>query len=215
LNNGPAKWTAYSTKYNAWIAVYNSRLTTVKGDHFALQAKTNFSVPCTSADDRTASQLSMNPINDAPANDPIGPNKILKCDTQTGVLSYYLRDNGNGSGWESFQTNISTDPISGKVTGLDFSTDALPNSQSYLTYIDGAFSFHISAVKSWVTTNGLTATKRSDISTFRNKALYGAGVFLNSTDNTCAGTTGATLTCQAFSESLQSALNTAYVKSAP
>jgi len=213
--NGVAKWTAYSSKYGAWLSVYNTQLAAVKSNHFALAAETAFGADCTSTDDRTAAQLGMSDGNNAPANDSFGPNLILKCDTTTHVLKYYLKDNGNGSGWEAFQTKITTDPASGKVSALGFYSDADPNGQSYRNYIDGPLTFHISAVQSWVSTNGLTATKRSDISTFRNKALYNAGVFLNVTDNTCAGTTGATLTCQAFTESLQSALNQAYVKSAP
>ena len=216
--NGAAKWLAYSTAYNTWLAAYNAALPTVKANHFKLAANTAFGADCTSADDRNSAQLNMSAGNDAPSNDSFGPNLILKCDTTTHVLKYYLKDNGNGSGWEAFQTKITTDPATGKVSAIDFYTDADPAGQSYQTYIYGPFSFNGTGVKSWVTTNGLTATKRSDINTFVSKSLYQDGVngvFFSPTDTCISAHTTATLTCQAYTESLQSALNAAYVKSAP
>jgi hypothetical protein len=211
LNNGPAKWTAYSTKYNAWIAVYNSRLTTVKSNHFKLAAQTSFSAPCTSADNRTAAQLN-GTSNHHTVNAPTGAwaGYALYCDTTAipaPVLNYYLPDNGHGSGWETFTEKITTNPANGAVTGLDFTTDATGDSLNL--YIK---TFIHDPLTAWIGTHPLTAATKADFAKFSTKALNEAGSLTGSAviggTGTCISVaSGATLTCQAFTESLQSALN--------
>ena len=213
LSNGPTKWMAYSNAYNAWSKVYTAQLATVQSNHFKLATKTAFAGTCTSADDRTAAQLNMTSDNNAPVGDAFGPGLILKCDTTSHMLSYYLKDNGNGHGWEQFQENITTDAISGAVTDVGWFSNADPAGQSYQTYITGTFTFNANGVNAAVHSAPLAAIKRSDINGFATKALYSAGTLLSPSATCISAGTSATLTCQAFTESLQSALNAAYAVS--
>jgi hypothetical protein len=224
LNNGPAKWTAYSTKYNAWIAVYNSRLTTVKSNHFKLAARTAFAVDCTSADNRHASDLGGKTqghnVGDAPAVDQWA-GWALYCDPATHILSYYLEhklDSSGPGGWETFKEKITTNPATGAITHLDFTTDAVLGGTSLESYIK---AFVQTPVTTWLTQHPFTATTKADFSKFVTKALNDSGAATTDGNpniggtNTCISVaSGATLTCQAFTESLQAALN-ASVKGMP
>ena len=209
LTNGAAKWTAYSTAYNAWLPVYNAQLTAVKNNHFKLAAKTTFSASCTADDNRTAAQLgARSGVENGPVGSP-GAGFAIFCDTGTGTLSYYLPDagHGTGGGWETFTENITTNPATGAVTGLNYVTDATGSSLE--TYIK---SFIHTPITSWLATHPLTATTKADFAKFGTKALNESGALtgtavVGGTGTCIAVSSGATLTCQAFTESLQRALN--------
>ena len=219
-NNGPAKWTAYSAAYNAWSTAYKAQLSAAQANHFKLAAKTAFAGTCTSADNRRAAFFGPNSkVVDAPnvnapgtANAVTGAGYAIWCNTGTGTLNYYLPDNGHGSGFETFTETITTDPVNGAVNDVDTVTDAIGDSLN--TYINGDFFMNADGVKVAVQGAPLVATKRSDINGFATKAIIAGGYLVSG--QTCvsiAGTGGATLTCQAFTESLQNALNSAYVVS--
>jgi len=221
LYNGPAKWATYSSKYGAWLSVYNSKLTVAKNAHFKLAAKTSFSASCTAADNRTAAQLGgRSGVENAPSG--AGQGFALFCDTGTGTLSYYLPDNGHGgAGWETFTENITTNPATGAVTGLDFVTDATGTSlETYIkSFIHNPLSLWLTGIDpvtglpaSGAVAHPLKAATKADFAKFSTKALNESGALTGSAviggTGTCISVaSGATLTCQAFTESLQSALN--------
>ena len=223
-NNGLTKWTAYSNAYNAWSTVYKAQLATVQSNHFKLAAHTDWAATCSKTNNLKASQMPTgNGIVDAPGaiagvpSDVTGAGYAVWCNPQTGDVNYYLPERGGqlGAGWESITATISTDPAAGKVTSAAFTTDAALTSDSYITYINGGIFFNGSAVSAWLQNdaNKLTATKRSDINGYATKAIVNGGGYLTTGQTCISAAAGATLTCQAFTESLQNALNAAYVVS--
>jgi len=210
---GPTKWTAYSNAYNQWLTVYKAQLALAQANHFQLAAKTAFAGRCTSADNRQASFFGANSaVVNAPGtlNAATGEGYAIWCNTGTGTLNYYLPENGNGSGFETFTETITTDPVTGAVTDVGTVTDAIGDSLNI--YINGDFFMNADGVKVAVQGAPLVATKRSDINGFATKAIIAGGYLLSG--QTCiSAAAGATLTCQAFTQSLQNALNAAYVVS--
>lgn len=207
---GAAKYTAYKTAFTAYnvkfTPAFATAKTAVKGNHFKLAAKANFSANCTSADNRTALELGARSGVEDGLTGP-GAGYALWCDTGTGTLSYYLPDNGNGSGWETFTETITTNPATGAVTGLDFATDATGTSLN--TYIK---SFIHTPITTWLATHPLKATTKADFAKLTTKALNESGALTGAAivggTGTCISVaSGATLTCQAFTASLQNALS--------
>jgi len=219
---GAAKYTAYKTAFTAYnvkfTPAFATAKTAVKANHFKLAAKTNFSANCTSADNRTAAQLgARSGVENGPSGSP-GAGYALWCDVSTGTLNYFLpdKDNQGTPGWETFTEKITTNPATGAVTGLDFATDATGTSLN--TYIK--FTIH-TPVTTWLATHPLKATTKADFSKFVTKALNDSGAAtvdgspnVGGTNTCISVASSATLTCQAFTASLQSAL-TASVKGMP
>ena len=209
---GAAKYTAYKTAFTAYnvkfTPAFATAKTAVKANHFKLAAKTNFSANCTSADNRTAAQLGG---RSGVANGPSGPGAgyALWCDTGTGTLNYYLpeKDSQGAPGWETFTETLTTNPATGAVTGLDFVTDATGTSlNSYIKL------FIHTPISDWLTTHPLKAATKADFAKFSTKALNESGALTGSPvvggTGTCISvSSGATLTCQAFTASLQNALS--------
>jgi hypothetical protein len=227
LTNGAAKWTAYSTAYNAWLPVYNTQLAAVKSNHFKLIAGSyggDASTPanlCTSADNMTAAYLHNTVgatrigVNDGDPNDN---NYIIRCNG--GRLQYYLFKGSDQSvtnpyvpAWEYLSASITVS--GGQITAVNTATDSSSTSLTLYTPVITDYTSGAHSATPW-TLAQLPQAKKPDFNTYALNLLNKSGAFDQSFAgaatpgyNCISAATGATLTCLTFQKSLQQSITAA------